>query len=293
MNTKLLKSLLFVPGDSEKKLAKAEASAANALILDVEDSVAPDRTALARDMVREYLRSRPDRSRQQLWVRINPLATPQALPDLVGIVPGGPDGIMLPKVMGAQDVVMLDHYLTALEAREGTAPGTIRIIPVTTETPAAVFNLGTYRGASPRLLGLTWGAEDLSTALGASTNRADNGEFEFTYQVARSLCLTASHAAELQAIDTINADFRDKDKLMSDVRIARRTGWTGKIAIHPDQVDIINHGFSPDEAEVAHARAVLAAFEKAPGAGTVQLEGKMLDKPHLTQAMRVLAAAQS
>lgn len=288
---KILKSLLFVPGDSEKKLAKVQASAADALILDLEDSVAPERTAIARDMVREYLRSRTDRSRQQLWVRINPLSTPQALPDLVGIVAGAPDGIMLPKVASAQDVVLLDHYLTALEHREGVAPGSIRILPVATETPEALFTLNTYQGASARLLGLTWGAEDLSTALGASTNRVESGELEFTYQLARSLCLAAAHAAGLQAIDTINADFRDSEKLARDVRASRRAGFTGKIAIHPDQVDVINRGYAPDEAEIAHARAVVQAFESGKGAGTVQLGGKMLDKPHLVQARRVLATA--
>lgn len=288
---KILKSLLFVPGDSEKKLAKVQASAADALILDLEDSVAPERTAIARDMVREYLRSRTDRSRQQLWVRINPLSTQQALPDLVGIVAGAPDGVMLPKVASAQDVVLLDHYLTALEHREGVAPGSIRILPVATETPEALFTLNTYQGASARLLGLTWGAEDLSTALGASTNRVESGELEFTYQLARSLCLAAAHAAGLQAIDTINADFRDSEKLARDVRASRRAGFTGKIAIHPDQVDVINRGYAPDEAEIAHARAVVQAFESAKGAGTVQLDGKMLDKPHLVQARRVLATA--
>ena len=289
----LLKSLLFVPGDSERKLAKAQSSAASALILDLEDAVSVDRIDVARGMVRDCLLSRRDRSRQQLWVRINPLDTSLALPDLAAIVGAAPDGIMLPKIDSAHGVVLLDHYLTALEAREGVATGAIRIIPVATETPQALFALGSYRDVSSRLIGLTWGAEDLSTALGASTNRLDNGEYEFTYQLARSLCLAGAHAAGLQAIDTLTPDFRDQERLAREVRASRRAGFTGKIAIHPDQVDGINAGYTPDAAEIAHASAVVEAFERAGGAGAVQLEGKMLDKPHLVQARRVLALAQS
>lgn len=293
MQDTILKSLLFVPGDSEKKMAKARNSGASALILDLEDSVSPDRIDVARVMVREFLQAHPDRSRQQLWVRINPLTTPLALPDLVGIVGGAPDGILLPKVESAQDVVLLDHFLSALEQREGVPQGRVRIIPVVTETPGAMFTLNTYKGASSRLMGLTWGAEDLSTAIGASTNRVESGEYEFTYRLARSLCLVGAHAAGLQAIETITANFRDPALLLREVRASRRAGFTGKIAIHPDQIDPINAGFSPDEAEVAHAQAVVLAFENANGAGTVQLEGKMLDKPHLTQARRLLSAAQA
>lgn len=293
MQDTVLKSLLFVPGDSEKKMARAQGSGASALILDLEDSVSPDRTDVARVMVREFLQANNDRSRQQLWVRINPLTAPNALPDLVAILAGAPDGIMLPKVESAQDVILLDHYLTALEQREGVTNGRVRIIPVVTETPAAMFELKTYKGASPRLLGLTWGAEDLSTAVGASTNRVESGEYEFTYQLARSLCIVGAHAAGLQAVETITANFRDQELLLREVRASRRAGFTGKIAIHPDQVNTINTGFSPDEAEVAHAQAVVRAFENGNGAGTVQLEGKMLDKPHLTQALRLLSAAQA
>ena len=283
------RSLLFVPGDSEKKMSKAQGTAASALILDLEDAVSVDRIEIARDMVKEYLRSRPDRVEQQLWVRINPLSSHLSLPDLVGVVAGAPDGIILPKVDSAKDIVLLDHYLSALEMRDGVAPGTIRIMPVATETPAAMFALDTYRGASPRLIGLTWGAEDLSTAVGASTNRVDSGEYEFTYQLARSLCLLGARAAGIAAIDTITPDFRDKARLEREVRASRRAGFTGKIAIHPDQIDIINAGYAPDEEEIAYARAVVDAFERAQGAGAAQLEGKMLDKPHLTQALQVLA----
>lgn len=286
-----LTSMLFVPGDSERKFERARGTAASALILDLEDSVATDRTELARTMVRGMLQGQPDRGRQQLWVRINPLDTPAALPDLVAVMPGVPDGIVLPKVASPRDVVVLDHFLTALEAREGVAPGRVRIVPVATETPQALFALDGYRGASPRLLGLTWGAEDLSTALGASTNRDDDGGYEFTYRLARSLCLLAAHAAGLQAIDTITADFRDHERMTREIRASRRAGFTGKVAIHPDQVDAINAGYRPDDAEIAHARAVLDAIAGAQGAGAAQLDGRMIDKPHLTQALAVLARA--
>jgi citrate lyase subunit beta/citryl-CoA lyase len=285
----LLKSMLFVPGDSEKKLAKGHSTAASALILDLEDAVSIDRIGIAREMVRDYLGTHADRTHQQLWVRINPLDGPLALPDLAAVVGGAPDGIVLPKIDSAQQIVLLDHYLTALEAREGIAPGSIRIIPVATETPQSMFAAHTYRGASTRLAGLTWGAEDLATAIGASTNRAPGGEYDFTYQLARSLCLLGAHAAGVQAIDTITADFRDSGALEREVSDSRRAGFSGKLAIHPAQIDVINAGYSPDAEELRHAQAVIAAFAAADGAGAVQLEGKMLDKPHLVQAQRIIA----
>lgn len=287
-----IKSFLFVPGDSEKKMGKARTTNANALILDLEDSVAVERIATARTMVRDFLAGNPERSHQQLWVRINALSSPLSLPDLAAIVSGAPDGIMLPKVQSAQDVITLDHYLSALEQREGIAPGSIRILPVVTETPGAMFTLQSYLGCSPRLAGLTWGAEDLSAAIGAASNRVESGEYEFTYQLARSLCLLAAHAAGVQAIETISTNFRDQDALLRDVRASRRAGFNAKMAIHPDQVDTINTGFAPDEAEIAHATAIVKAFENAKlGAGAVQLDGKMLDKPHLVQALQLLALA--
>lgn len=289
-SSKILKSMLFVPGDSEKKMDKALTGPASALILDLEDSVAPERLPMARGLVKEFLSTR-DRTGPQSWVRINPLHTPMALEDLAAVVRGRPDGILLPKVEGGSDVARLDHYLSALEAREGVEPASIRIIPVTTETPAGMFAINTYAGASSRLVGLTWGAEDLSTALGASTNKGDDGEYDLTYQLARSMCLLAAHGAGLQAVDTITTNFRDAELLRRDVRASRRRGFTGKIAIHPDQVPLINEGYSPEPEEISHARAIVEAFRAQPGAGTVQVEGKMVDKPHLTQAMRVLAAA--
>ena len=287
----LLKSLLFVPGDSQKKLAKAMSTGASALILDLEDSVSIERIDIARRMVRDYLSQHEDRSKTQLWVRVNPLDTPLALHDLGAVVNARPDGILLPKIRSAQEVILLDHYLTALEVRDGAPVGSIRIIPVATETPQAMFNAKTYEGASPRLAGLTWGAEDLATAVGASTNRVESGDYEFTFQLARSLCLLGAHAAGVQAIDTITPDFRDHSRLKREVRASRRAGFSGKICIHPDQVAAVNAGYAPDEGELAHAHAVIDAFARASGAGAVQLEGKMLDKPHLSQAHRILALA--
>ena len=284
----MLRSLLFVPGDSEKKLAKSTSTAADALILDLEDSVAPERTALARVMVAEFLQAHPDRSQQQLWVRINPLQTPEALADLVAVMPARPDGIMLPKPLNGLHAQQLDHYLSALEFREGLALGSTRIIPVATEVPGALFDLQSYAGASSRLQGLTWGAEDLATAVGASSNRDASGEFTFTYKLARSLCLLASAHAQIQAIDTLSVDFKDMQALALDVHQARREGFSGKLAIHPDQVEVINQGFTPSAHDISHAQRIVDAFAQAHGAGAVQLDGKMVDKPHLTQALRLL-----
>jgi len=284
----MLRSLLFVPGDSEKKLAKSTSTAADALILDLEDSVAPERTALARVMVAEFLEAHTNRTQQQLWVRINPLQTPQALADLVAVMPARPDGIMLPKPLNGLHAQQLDHYLSALEFREGLALGSTRIIPVATEVPGALFDLQSYAGASSRLQGLTWGAEDLATAVGASSNRDASGEFTFTYKLARSLCLLASAHAQIQAIDTLSVDFKDLQALALDVQQACREGFSGKLAIHPDQVEVINQGFTPSAHDISHAQRIVDAFAQSNGAGAVQLDGKMVDKPHLTQALRLL-----
>ncbi|GAB2895641.1 HpcH/HpaI aldolase/citrate lyase family protein [Paralcaligenes ginsengisoli] len=284
----IFRSLLFVPGDSERKLAKGETSGADALVLDLEDAVDISRLPVAREMVHQYLASRPSRT-QALWVRINPLDSGLALDDLAAVVRGRPDGILLPKGSGAAHIELLDHYLAALEIRDGVEPGSVSIIPVASETPTAVFALGGYKNSSPRLKALTWGAEDLAAAIGASTNRLENGEYEFTYQLARSLCLLGAHAAGVPAIDTIWGNFKDAKGLHNDATLARKAGFAGKIAIHPDQVPIINEAFTPDEAELRHAQQVVQAFEDAQGAGTVQLDGQMLDRPHLKQALQTLA----
>ena len=288
---KLLRSMLFVPGDSEKKLAKGVSTQADALILDLEDAVAEARLPIARQMVCEYLKQHA-RDAQQVWVRINPLQTSHALNDLAAVMPGRPDGIVLPKTMNAHDVIKLDHFLSAFETREDLPLGATRIIPVATEMAGALFHLNSYAGSSARLAGLTWGAEDLATAVGASTNQDEDGEFEFTYQLARSMCLLAASHAQVQAIDTLTVDFRNPASLKKDILRARRSGFTGKLAIHPDQVLIIHDGLTPEAHEVAHAQRIVDAFAQSDGAGTVQLDGKMVDKPHLTQALRLLELAK-
>ena len=288
-----IRSFLFVPGDSEKKMAKVGGGPADALILDLEDSVSQDRLPVARGMVLEYLKAHPDRSAQQLWVRCNPLETPLALHDLAGTVAGAPDGIVLPKTYSAAEAVRLDHYLSALEAREGLPIGQIRILAVATETARSLFTLDSFIGATQRLYGLTWGAEDLSAALGASTNRKPDGTYEGPYLLARTLCLAAAKAAGVEPVDTLLANFRDLAGLEAEALQGRRTGFTGKIAIHPDQVEVINRAFTPTEEEVAYARRVVEAFEKLGGGGTVGLDGKMLDMPHLKQARQVLATVEN
>jgi citrate lyase subunit beta / citryl-CoA lyase len=283
----ILRSLLFVPGDSDKKLAKGHDSGADALILDLEDSVAPARKAVAREMVAAYLAARKPGG-PRLYVRINPLDE-GGVADLAGIVRPGLDGIMIPKIDGPADVVRLGHGLDVMELREGLTPGHVRILPVATETARAPFGLGAFADhVLPRLYGLTWGAEDLATALGASTNRDETGAWALTFRTVRSLTLLAAKAAGVEPVDTLYVDFRDAAGLARDSAAAAREGFTGRIAIHPDQVGPINAAFSPSDEEVAHARRVLAAFSASPQAGTVGLDGKMLDIPHLKQARRVM-----
>ena len=284
-----LRSWLFIPGDSDKKLGKAADTGADALILDLEDSVAPARKPVAREMVLAYLQAAGER-RSELWVRMNPLAD-GGLDDLVAVVRGQPDGIMVPKVDGPEDLVRVGHILDALERRDGVAR-TIRLLPVATETPRAPFALGRYAEvAVPRLHGLTWGAEDLSAAIGASTNRDPSGHWALTYRVVRSHCLLAAKACGVEAIETLYADFRDEAGLRADCAEASREGFTGRIAIHPAQVADINDAFSPSADEIAHADRVVAAFSQSPGIGVVGLDGRMLDIPHLRQAEKVLARA--
>lgn len=286
--------MLFVPGDSERKLEKGRDNPADALILDLEDSVAKDRQQVARDMVCAYLKSRPDRSRQKLWVRINPLDTALALPDLAAAMPGAPDGICLPKVYSAAEVNTLAHYLSALEAREGLPPGSTKILSVATETAASLLTFHTYLDrVSDRLVALTWGGEDLAAALGASDNRNPaTGGYDDPYLMAKSLCLAAARAIGAQPVGVVYVNFKDLAGLEADCLRDRRAGFVGKIAIHPDQAAVINRAFTPSDEEVAYARRVIDLFEKNPGLGTVGLEGKMLDMPHLKQARNVIALAQ-
>ncbi len=283
-----IRSFLFVPGDSERKLAKGKASLADALILDLEDAVAPARKPFARSMVAEYLAAHALDRTPELWVRINPLDE-GGLDDLAAVVRAAPDGIVVPKTNGPADVLRLGHYLDALERRDGVA-APVRILPVATETARAPFRLGEYADMDlRRVFGLTWGAEDLSSAIGASTNRDASGDWAFTYRMVRSACLLAAKAAGVEAIETLFADFRDLAGLHASCVSAAEEGFTGRVAIHPDQVDVINAAFMPSEAAVAHARRVIAAFEADPEAGAVGLDGMMLDMPHLKQARHVLS----
>lgn len=285
------RSFLFVPGDSTGKMLKASTTAAHALVLDLEDSVAHERLNEARGLVLAYLSEHRDRDRQQVWVRINPLDSGRALQDLSVVVAGAPDGVLLPKCESGAEIARLAHYLDALEVHEGVEQGSIKIIAVATETAASVFELGSYKNISDRLYAITWGAEDLATALAATTNKDDDGELSLTYQMARSFSLLGARAAGIQAIDTINADFRDLDAIAREVQRARKDGFTAKFAIHPAQIAPINDGYTLSPQEVAHARAIVSAFRNSDSAGTLQLDGKMIDKPHLTQALQMLAAA--
>ena len=286
-----LRSFLFIPGDSEKKLGKVDGVAADAFIFDLEDAVAVARKPAARAMVPAFIADRPKaKRRSQLWVRVNPLDTPWTLEDLAAIVPAVPDGIMLPKVDGPEDVAKVSHYLDALETASGVEKGSIRILPVATETAISPFRLGDYAGAGlERLYGLTWGAEDLSSAIGASGNTDASGGWALTYRMVRSLCLLGAHGAKVEAVDTLYVDFRDNDGLIASSRAARAEGFSGRVAIHPAQVDGINLAFSPSEEEVDFARRVIDLFAANPDSGTLGLDGKMLDIPHLKQAQKTLA----
>ena len=283
------RSLLFVPGDSDRKLAKCESAAADIVILDLEDSVAPAQKAAARSRVSEYLAAHPSRAVTQLWVRINPLTTGEALHDLAAVVGARPDGIVQPKTRSADDVIRLGHYLDAFEQQHGLLPGKIGILPIVTETPEALFALGGFARRAPRLYGMTWGGEDLSAAIGATSNKELNGEWTQPFQFARSLCLFGASAAGVIAIDTLYADFHDSVGLAAVCAEASRDGFAGKLAIHPDQVAVINEGFLPSAAAVAQAQKVVALFAANPSSAALSLHGNMVDIPHLRQAEKTLA----
>jgi citrate lyase subunit beta / citryl-CoA lyase len=289
-----LRSLLFVPGDSERKQAKALHAGADALILDLEDSVAEAALPAARARVREFLTAQaPGARAQQLWVRPNSLASGKLVEDLSAIIAGRPDGVVLPKVSSVREVHEAGRHLSELEEKAGLGKASTRLIVIATETPRALLTLGEYapETVGERLTGLTWGMEDLSAVIGALAKTEPDGSLTPVFELARSLCLIAAAAAGAQAIDGVHADFRDREGLERDVARARRDGFTGKLAIHPDQVPVINAAFTPSEAEIEHARRVLAAFESAKGAGVTSLDGKMLDRPHLVLAQRVLERA--
>ena len=285
-----LRSLLFVPGDSEKKFAKASGIGADVLILDLEDSVAPSMKEAARAQVAALLDDRGQRN-WSFFVRVNPFDTDMTFEDLAAVVKPGLDGLLIPKANGAADIARISEELDQLEARAGMAQGCVRIAVVATETPLAMFNLGSYTPPHPRLAALTWGAEDLAAAIGATGNKEEDGHWTDPYRLARSLCLYASAAAGVAPVETLYADFRNPDGLEADCRRARRDGFTGRIAIHPDQVAIINRCFSPSEEEIAEAQKIVAAFDANPDVGTLGIDGRMYDIPHLKAARRTLASA--
>jgi citrate lyase subunit beta / citryl-CoA lyase len=284
-----LRSLLFVPGDSERKFARARECGADALILDLEDSVAPPEKARARAHVAGLI----DTSSERNWsftVRINALDTGLALDDLAAVVKPGLDALVIPKVNSAADLDRIGFYLDALEAKAGMARGAVKLASVATETAKAMFALGSYAPAHPRLIAVTWGAEDLAAALGATDNKEPDGSWTSPYEFARAACLFAASAAEVLAIDTVYTDFRDSEGFERDCRRSRRDGFVGRLSIHPDQVTAINRAYAPSEAEVAHARKIVAAFDANPGAGALGLDGKMVDIPHLKAARKILAS---
>ena len=286
-----MRSLLFIPADSEKKLAKGLASGADSLILDLEDSIAPESKQKARDLALAFLASALRKHlRPRLYVRVNGLNSGLTEADLNAVMQAPPDGILLPKTVNGASLQHLGALLAVREAEQDLADGSTKIMAIVTETPAAIFNMGTYAGASHRLEGLTWGAEDLAAALGAETNRDTDGSYTFPFLLARSLTLFAAAAAGVLAIDAVHGNFRDLARLRLECEEAKRDGFTGKMAIHPAQIEIINEIFSPSEESIAKARAIVAAFAAEPHAGVISFEGEMLDVPHLTKARRLLAS---
>jgi citrate lyase subunit beta/citryl-CoA lyase len=289
-----MRSLLFVPADSAKKLARAMISGADAVIVDLEDSIAPERKVAARTSAADFLKDAVQAvNRPRLLVRVNGLQTGLTDADLDVIVPARPDAIMLPKAEGGAAIVHADAKLAVREAISGLPDGQIKIVAIATETATSLFLAGTYGGTSARLEGLTWGAEDLSFELGAEVNRDALGRFFAPYQLARALCLAGAAAAQVQAIDTITVDFRNIAALGRETVEARRDGFTGKMAIHPAQVPVINEVFTPTPDAIAKARALVAAFEANPSTGTVGIDGVMYDRPHLERAKQLLARAKA
>jgi citrate lyase subunit beta/citryl-CoA lyase len=284
----IIRSFLFIPADSEKKLAKAVDIKADAIILDLEDAVLPARKAIAREMCAEFLKS--EHPSAEVWIRINPLETDLWQDDLAAIIGHNPAGIMLPKPDGPADIETLSHHLDALEAKHGHTGEPLRILPVATETATAVTTLNTYpRTHLPRLYGLTWGIEDLATDIGAYANRDATGAPTFPFDIVRAQMLFAAKASSVEAVDTLFADFKDPDGLAVYARSAFNMGFSGMLAIHPAQIEIINDAFTPTAAQIEHAKKVIQTFADNPGAGAVSVDGKMTDIPHLKQAQRTLS----
>lgn len=289
-----MRSWLFVPGDSEPKLDKAAGLGADVVIVDLEDAVAPPAKAQARLLAKAWLerqRGAAGDGGPSRWVRINPLDTPLWREDIAAVMPGRPHGIVVPKAAGPEQLQALAGELTVLEQRHGAAPGSTRILPLVSETPAAALGIAAYATAAmPRLAGLTWGAEDLSAALGASRKRDEQGRWTDTFRFVRAHVLLAAHGGGIMAVDTLHAAFRDLAGLARVAAESYADGFTGMLAIHPSQVPVINAAFTPGEAEIAEARAIVNAFSAHPGAGALSLDGRMIDQPHLIQARRLLAS---
>lgn len=287
-----MRSLLFVPGDSPKKLEKGMNSGADVLLIDLEDSVALDAKDEARRITAAFLSERgKETERPRLFVRVNGLTTGLIDADLDGVMRSAPDGVVLPKSVGGADVAHLGAKLAVREAEFGLADGATRILAIATENAASVFALGTFAGASHRLMGLTWGGEDLSADLGAEANRGEDGAYTDPYRLARSLTLLGAAAAGVDAVDSVFTNFRDMAGLEAECRTARRDGFVAKMAIHPAQVPLINEAFTPSPEAIGRAQAVIEAFKANPGAGVVGVDGEMLDRPHLLRAERLLKRA--
>lgn len=281
----MMRSLLFVPGDSPRKFARAIASNADALVLDLEDSVSVSEKVAARATVAQMLNS--DRAGKLMMVRVNGFETGLTLDDLAAVMPFAPDTVMLPKCRGGADVELLGHYLSAFEAANGIERGRTGIVPVATETGESVLGLSTY-WPDPRLRGLLWGAEDLIASIGATGNR-DGDAYSGPFQLARNLCLMAASQAGVAAIDAVCTNLDDLDEVAGEARAARRDGFSAKAVIHPKHVDVVNMAFQPTEEEVAWARKVVQAFDDNPGKGVVNIDGRMIDRPHERAARKILA----
>jgi citrate lyase subunit beta/citryl-CoA lyase len=289
-----MRSLLFVPADGGSKLDKAFASGADAMIVDLEDSIAHDRKREARASAAAFVKQAVEQAkRPRIIVRVNGLATGLTDDDLDAIVPARPDAILLPKAEGGAAVIHADAKLAAREAIAGLDDGHVKIIAQAFETAAGLFMAGSFRGASARLIGLTWGPEDLSAEVGAEANRDADGRFTEPFRLARSICLFAAAAAGVAAIETVYVDFRNLAGLKRETEDARRDGFTGRLAIHPAQVAVINEVFTPTTEALARARAIMAAFAATPGAGVVAIDGVMYDRPHLARAQTLIARAKA
>lgn len=284
-----MRSMLFVPGDRPERFAKAASSGADAVILDLEDAVALENRDKARAAISAFLAEgeRP----VPLWVRINSVQSAAALADLAAVTRGRPDGIVLPKARNGEDIRQVDHWLAAFEAAHGFAAGAIKLLPMITETAQAMLSLPSFLSAPARVVAMTWGAEDLATELGALGNRDPSGEYSMPYQIASAGCLYTAAAAGVAAIDTVDTEIKDLAAVEARARVSRRAGYGGKLAIHPAQIAALHAAFTPSAAEVEHARRVLAAFAAAPASGALMLDGKLIDRPHVLQAERMLAAA--